>query len=92
MLLPVDVSQNWDVEARCRGGDASLFFGPERFEPKRERLARETAAKEICKGCPALQPCRDYALQSEEAFGVWGGLTGKERERLLEEGVQRRAG
>ncbi len=80
----VDVADAWELEARCRGADAGLFFGPNRFEPKRERLAREQRAKEICWNCPALGPCREYALANAEPYGVWGGLGETERRAMLE--------
>ena len=64
----------WEAEAACRGADPGLFFGPTRFEPKRERLAREAAAKAICADCPAMTACRDFALSQGELYGVWGGL------------------
>lgn len=83
MLIAVDTDQDWADDARCRGRDATLFFGPNQFEPKRERLAREAAAKEICRGCPALEACRDFALREGENFGVWGGLGEADRRALL---------
>lgn len=79
MLLAFDVAHAWELEARCRGEDPSLFFGPNRFEPKRDRLAREALAKAICRDCPALVPCREYALAQDEVFGVWGGLSESDR-------------
>lgn len=86
-------SPEWEADAGCRGADASLFFGPNRFEPKREREAREAAAKVVCAGCPALVECREYALTHEETFGVWGGLGETERRAILDTGHQmKRAG
>ncbi|MDX1657513.1 MAG: WhiB family transcriptional regulator [Nitriliruptorales bacterium] len=82
MLIPLD-SPDWDRDAHCRGADASVFFGPNHFEPKREREAREAAAKAICRGCPTLAACREFALEHEEAFGVWGGLGEADRRRIL---------
>lgn len=84
MLIAVDADQQWATEARCRGRDAALFFGPNRFEPKRDRLAREAAAKEICKSCPVLESCREFALQEGEHYGVWGGLGEADRRAVLE--------
>jgi WhiB family transcriptional regulator, redox-sensing transcriptional regulator len=55
-------AEGWEGEARCRTEDARLFFGPNRFEPKHERLAREAAAKAICATCPVVAPCRQHAL------------------------------
>lgn len=77
---------SWVQEARCRQEDASLFFGPNRFEPKRERLAREAAAKLVCLGCPALMVCREQALANQEPYGVWGGLGEHDRQQLLARG------
>lgn len=71
--------RTWERDAACRGKDPSLFFGPNRFEPKRERLAREDAAKSICSRCTVTRECREAAIESGESFGVWGGLGEKER-------------
>jgi WhiB family transcriptional regulator, redox-sensing transcriptional regulator len=60
-----------------------LFFGPNRFEPKRERLAREAEAKAVCAGCPSLQACREYALGQGELYGVWGGLGENDRRAVV---------
>ena len=79
----VDVSEGWNLEARCRDEDAALFFGPNGFEPKRDRLAREAAAKAICRACPAVTVCREYALSQAELYGVWGGLGETDRREVL---------
>jgi WhiB family redox-sensing transcriptional regulator len=83
LLFSIDVQEGWESQARCRGREAALFFGPNRFEPKRERLAREAAAKEICRVCPAIEACRSYALGHEELYGVWGGLGEADRRAVL---------
>lgn len=94
MLFAFDVQEEWELQARCRGQDATLFFGPNRFEPKRERLAREAAAKEVCRSCPALEACREYALGEEEIYGVWGGMGESDRRAALarRQGLHKRAG
>ncbi len=89
VALPIDISSSWDQRAACRGHDPSLFFGPNRFEPKRERLAREAAAKEVCRGCPVRRQCRDHAIASGETFGVWGGLGEAERRGMSDRRVRR---
>jgi WhiB family transcriptional regulator, redox-sensing transcriptional regulator len=76
-------AEGWELEARCREEDPALFFGPNRFEPKQERLARETAAKEVCATCPAIQACREHALLAGELYGVWGGLGETDRRTIL---------
>jgi WhiB family redox-sensing transcriptional regulator len=73
----------WAVGAACRGEDPMLFFGPNRFEPKRERLSREAAAKAVCAQCPALDACREHALAEAEPYGVWGGLGEDDRRSIL---------
>lgn len=78
-----DSEPGWVREARCRTEDPRLFFGPNRFEPKRERLAREEAAKYVCQQCPSIVACRNYALVTGETYGVWGGLGEVERRELL---------
>lgn len=80
----VSTADGWERDARCRGEDAALFFGPNGFEPKRERLAREAAAKAICRGCPALMACRERAVRDGELYGVWGGLGETDRRPLIE--------
>ncbi|MFP4234044.1 MAG: WhiB family transcriptional regulator [Nitriliruptoraceae bacterium] len=79
-----DTAAGWELEARCRGADAGLFFGPHGFEAKRQRVEREAAAKEVCCRCPVIDECRRYALEHQELYGVWGGLGESERRILLE--------
>lgn len=74
---------NWEDLAACKGADASLFFGPNRFEPKRDREAREAIAKSMCATCPVIEPCRELSLARGEIYGVWGGLGEAERRTLL---------
>ena len=73
--------------AACKGADLGLFFGPD-AEFVTARREREAAAKAICAGCPVRLDCLDYALDSGQAFGTWGGLNEDERRALLR---QRRA-
>jgi WhiB family redox-sensing transcriptional regulator len=82
--LPAPVTETWDwqMEAACRGMDSSLFFHPE-HERGSARAAREAQAKQICNRCPVLEPCRRHALATQEPYGIWGGLTESERERIL---------
>jgi WhiB family transcriptional regulator, redox-sensing transcriptional regulator len=77
----------WMQQARCRTEDPALFFGPNRFEPKRERLAREAAAKAVCRGCPCIRLCREHAIAAGESYGVWGGLGESDRRELIAERV-----
>jgi len=68
------VDYSWQVDASCRGVDAELFF------PMTDEEAE--ASKSICETCPVRLACLAFALERNERFGVWGGLTEKERARL----------
>jgi WhiB family transcriptional regulator, redox-sensing transcriptional regulator len=78
-----DGGDGWQQTASCRTEDPTLFFGPNRFEPKRERLEREATAKAVCADCPALDACREHALLYGELYGVWGGLGESDRRSLI---------
>jgi WhiB family transcriptional regulator, redox-sensing transcriptional regulator len=65
---------NWAHLASCRALDPELFFPATAND--------EDAAKAVCAGCPVRQPCLDHALAASEPYGIWGGLTLRER-RLL---------
>lgn len=60
-----------------------VFFPPNSFERKDEKLTREGQAKEICRTCPVRQPCLDYSVSIREPHGIWGGLNEAERKELL---------
>lgn len=68
----------WGAYAACHDRH-HLFYGPDRHEPKLERLRREVLAKQLCAVCPVIDDCRHYALEQREKFGIWGGLTPQER-------------
>ena len=63
----------WDF-ANCLGVDPDLFF-PERGASTKE-------AKEVCRGCIVKEDCLEYALSHGEKFGIWGGMSERERRRL----------
>jgi WhiB family redox-sensing transcriptional regulator len=75
------VPSAWRRSAACRFEDRDLFFPPEE-EHGGYVTFREVAAKRICGGCPVVRECLDYALHADERYGVWGGLSAGERERL----------
>jgi WhiB family redox-sensing transcriptional regulator len=73
----------WQLSARCRGADPSMFFHAD-GERGSSRQQRECNAKRFCAQCPVIVQCRDYSLMFEEPYGIWGGLTEVERRRMLE--------
>jgi WhiB family transcriptional regulator, redox-sensing transcriptional regulator len=64
----------WQERALCAQTDPEAFF-PEKGGSTRE-------AKRICLGCEVRDACLDYALAHDERFGIWGGLSERERRRL----------
>lgn len=65
---------NWQERALCAQTDPEAFF-PEKGGSTRE-------AKRICGGCAVRSQCLEYALEHDERFGIWGGLSERERRRL----------
>lgn len=41
-----------------------------------------SVAKKLCKTCPVVQECAEYAIAAFEPYGIWGGLAPKERQRI----------
>lgn len=64
---------------------SSFFFHPwgERGPSRDQRVLR---AKEVCASCPVIDACRQHALEVQEQYGVWGGLSEEERLVLLNRG------
>lgn len=76
--------EDWQIKAACRGPqNAVVFFPPQRFERKHEKIERETLAKSICRSCAVRRDCLDYALTIREPHGIWGGLNENERKQVL---------
>ena len=71
----------WQDDAACRGEDLMLFFGPD-GERQPERDIRERKAQQVCASCPVRIECLNYALRRDERYGVWGGMSERERRRL----------
>jgi WhiB family transcriptional regulator, redox-sensing transcriptional regulator len=81
--LSAQRSTDWQQHGLCRAEDSSVFFAPAHFEHKPEREAREAKAKAICARCPVRLECLDWALETREPFGVWGGYSESERKQIL---------
>lgn len=52
------------------------------FETEGEHYRTFKLARELCSECPVKALCASYALDNDEPFGVWGGLTTRERRDL----------
>jgi WhiB family transcriptional regulator, redox-sensing transcriptional regulator len=64
----------WQTDALCAQTDPEAFF-PEKGGSTRD-------AKKICTTCDVRGECLEYALQNDERFGIWGGLSERERRKL----------
>ena len=75
MALPVgSLRDGWKQAAACEGAPSDIFYPENEFET--------AAAKAICATCPVRGLCLESALRNKERYGVWGGLTPRERARL----------
>lgn len=81
--------------ALCKGQDSLRFFGPHVcdvpcdgpqgcMEGKSEtgRFRRIQEAKAICRQCPEIEACGEWAIATDQPFGVWGGMTERERKKI----------
>ena len=76
---PRPTRSRWQEQALCAETDPEAFF-PEKGGSTRE-------AKKICTGCEVKAECLEYALANDERFGIWGGLSERERRRLRRRAV-----
>ncbi|WP_291380999.1 WhiB family transcriptional regulator [Demequina sp.] len=70
---------SWQDRALCAQTDPEAFF-PEKGGSTRE-------AKKVCTSCEVRSECLDYALAHDERFGIWGGLSERERRKLKRRAV-----
>lgn len=71
--MSVTEVNEWTLEAKCRNMADALF--PEGKDQKR--------ARSVCMGCPVRSSCLAEALDNRIEWGVWGGMTERERRHLL---------
>ncbi|WP_082634401.1 WhiB family transcriptional regulator [Arthrobacter alpinus] len=69
----------WQTDALCAQTDPEAFF-PEKGGSTRD-------AKKVCGACNVKAQCLEYALANDERFGIWGGLSERERRRLRKRAV-----
>ncbi|GLI26075.1 hypothetical protein ARHIZOSPH14_03170 [Agromyces rhizosphaerae] len=70
---------SWQTDALCAQTDPEAFF-PEKGGSTRD-------AKKICTTCEVRSQCLEYALENDERFGIWGGLSERERRKLRRRAV-----
>ncbi|TQM63385.1 WhiB family transcriptional regulator [Klugiella xanthotipulae] len=69
----------WQADALCAQTDPEAFF-PEKGGSTRD-------AKKICTSCEVRSQCLEYALENDERFGIWGGLSERERRKLRKRAI-----
>ena len=67
-------NENWAAHGACRSVDPDSLFAPG---------SAQNQVKTVCRGCPVRTECLADALDNKMEFGVWGGLTERERRALL---------
>ena len=67
---------DWTARAACRNADPDALF---------VQGAAQNRAKLICRGCPVRTECLADALDNRIEFGVWGGMTERQRRALLKQ-------
>jgi len=70
---------SWQERALCAQTDPEAFF-PEKGGSTRD-------AKKVCVGCEVRGECLGYALEHDERFGIWGGLSERERRKFKKDVV-----
>ncbi|MFF3505386.1 WhiB family transcriptional regulator [Streptomyces sp. NPDC003247] len=79
---------DWRHNAVCREEDPELFFP---IGNTGLALLQIEEAKAVCRRCPVMEQCLQWALESEQGDGVWGGLSEDERRAMKRRAARRRA-
>jgi WhiB family transcriptional regulator, redox-sensing transcriptional regulator len=80
-------SASWAAQGACRHADPELFFPVSSAGPAASQVAR---AKLICTHCPVRPECLEFALDSGQDFGVWGGASEGERRTMRRRRMRQR--
>ena len=72
-------AESWRGDASCRSTAPDLFFPVGTTGPALDHIA---AAKAVCTACPVQAPCLEFALETNQDAGVWGGTSEEERRQL----------
>ncbi len=74
MVEALESYQPWRTQAACQDSTEVDFFS--------EELGEQTRARAMCAGCPVIDECLRYSIDTNQTEGVWGGLLPRERNRL----------
>jgi WhiB family redox-sensing transcriptional regulator len=79
------LEQHWRLAAACRSAEPDIFFPLSSSGRSLDQIAQ---AKEICAGCRVRTECLAFALRTNQAHGVWGGLSEEERLSLARDALR----
>jgi hypothetical protein len=74
IIALIEGFEPWMEASSCAGVDPELWYPEVGGDPR--------TAKRLCASCPVREACLAYALRTAQPFGVWGGLTARERRKL----------
>ncbi len=86
-LTLANADYSWRSDALCRDTDPELFFP---VGATGSALVQIDRAKQVCEECPVQTACLDYALETNQDSGIWGGTSEDERRVLRRQYVARR--
>lgn len=86
--VTINDEKTWELIARCRDENPDLFFPDRQTSPEKKAAATEKA-KAFCGECVVSETCLEYALTHGEKFGIWGGLSERERRKLRRQRMMR---
>jgi WhiB family redox-sensing transcriptional regulator len=76
-LPELPAREGWEPYGACLGVDPDLFF--------LDRTEHASEAKRVCRSCPVVGECLEFALRTNQKFGVWGATSPRERRKLRRE-------
>jgi WhiB family redox-sensing transcriptional regulator len=77
---PPRQQQDWRARAACRALPADLFFPAGELEEEAVEQAEE--AKTVCARCPVRTACLEWAIATNQPYGIWGGMNASERRSI----------
>ncbi len=86
MLALANADYGWRTRSICRDTDPDLFFP---VGTTGQALVQIERAKEVCAECPVHDECLQYALDTNQDSGIWGGLSEEERRNIRRRMVAR---
>jgi WhiB family transcriptional regulator, redox-sensing transcriptional regulator len=85
-LALAHASYGWRRHAICRDTDPDLFFP---VGTTGQALVQIERAREVCNECPVKTDCLEFALETNQDSGIWGGTSEEERRKIRREAVAR---